>query len=65
MGAWMQNQCLTFAGGSPFNLELKKLYCKLESLRLYRVSEIDDVGSVDDDFFNLMLGQIVPCGINI
>src|SRR5699024_10770181 len=50
------------AGGGPLQLQGQEPLCQLIGLRLDRVGQIDDVGSVDDDIINPMFLHVLPGG---
>ena len=56
----MKYQSMAFAGGSALNLLCQEFDCKFKCFRFYRISQIDDIGSMYDDFVNAMFFHIFP-----
>ena len=65
VSAGMENEDAAAAAYSPIDLFSEKFGCKGKCFRLYCISEIDDVRSVNDDLMDAVLFHILPCGIDV
>ena len=65
MGPGMQDKDMASHSLGARKLQGKKIHCQLKGFRLYRVGQIDDIGSMYDKLPDAVLAHESPAGFDI